>query len=275
MKKFLTNSILFLCLVIVLGYLIPLGFIFTNVYVPFILGSETYHAIMKSKQKSSHKKILIGDSVARQLFPNDEPDSKTNSLACNQAVGMVGHYALLDNYIKAGNQIDTVYLMFTPFSLENNLNEIFTYQYFLKPFYTPEYRPLFSETVNTQINKIPYSEICQLPLILTSNWAPDFTALDKQSYTFLSPISGEYLAKMKELSLKNNFHIVILPPVLSLNEKAVVENMNSYELKMTNMTQEFQNYFSSMVFLNDTCFSDGSHLKNPADYTYLYSRYGL
>ena len=102
---------------------------------------------------------------------------------------MVGQFILLNNYINAGNEPDTVYLLVSPFSFRNNLDQVYTYHYFLKPFYTDEYKPMFSETVTEQIHKIPYYNFCRIPFILTSDWAPDFSLKDKIDYTFLSPIS--------------------------------------------------------------------------------------
>jgi hypothetical protein len=270
MKKFVLNSFLFVFFLPIVAYIIPLFLLFTDIYIPAFLGNETYYSISKSKQKKKAKKILIGDSVARQLFPNTTSNDTINSLACNQAIGLVGHFILLNNYLNAGNKVDTVYMLFTPFSYNNNLNQIFTYQYFLKPFYKGEYLPLFTHTVNEQINKIPYFKICQYPLILTSNWAPDFISKDKAEYTFLSPVSVEYLIKIKELGVKNNFKLIFLPPLLSLSEKPNVDKMDRSEVAKTNLDLEFENYFKGIIYLDDTNFVDGAHLKYPQKYSEYY-----
>lgn len=263
MKKFILNSILFVFFLPIVGYIIPLFFLYTDLYIPAVLGRETYRSIAKSKQKSNVKKLLIGDSVARQLFPNNTHNDTLNSLACNQAIGLVGHFILLNNYINAGNKVDTVYLLFTPLSLNNNLHEIFTYQYFLKPFYKDEYIPLFTKTVHEQIHKIPYWEICRYPLVLISNWAPDFTSTDKIHHTFLSPISAEYLVKMRELAVKHNFKLIVLPPLINNSEKPIIEKMNKNEIVENNLDNEFKNYFENIIYLEDSNFVDNAHLKRP------------
>jgi len=208
------------------------------------------------------KKILLGDSVGNQLFPNTTNNDKINSLTCNQAISMVGHFILLNNYLSTGNKVDTVFLIYTPFSFQNNLNQVYTYHYFLKPFYIDEYKPLFTKTVNEQIQKIPYANFCRFSNILTSNWAPNFISTDTIKYTFLSPISIEYLIKIKELSKKYNFKLIILPPPMALKKKPNVEKLDKDEIVNNKLNREFENYFKDIIYLDDNLFvSDRIHLK--------------
>jgi hypothetical protein len=144
----------------------------------------------------------------------------------------------------------------------NNLDEVYTYHYFLKPFYIKEYYPLFTVTVKEQVHKIPYYFVCREPNILTSNWAPNFKSKDVIDYTFLSPVSVEYLSKMKELSIKNNFRLIILPTPTRVSNKIFIEKINRNEIVKTGLKNEFDSYFEKLIFINDTNFSDNVHLKN-------------
>ena len=118
MKKFISRSAIF----ILTASLIPIGFLYylyiTKKYESFVNGFETYVSIRKSKQKSKKKKLLLGDSVAKQLAMYNDDNSKVNSLACNQAISMVGHFLLLKNYLAADNKIDTVILLVNPISFK-------------------------------------------------------------------------------------------------------------------------------------------------------------
>ena len=270
MKKFLLHSIIFLLILAVIAQVRPLYLLYKDRYKQTVTGSEIYHSIFKSKQKKKTKKIILGDSVGNQLFPNTKNNDSLNSLACNQSIGMVGQYLLLNNYLNAGNEIDTVYLIYAPTSFQNNLDQVFTYHYFLKPFYNEEYQPLFTETVKEQIHKVPFSSFCRLPFILTSNWAPDFTPKDKPTYTFLSTISVEYLKKMKALSVKHHFKLLIIPTPTSMSKKAAIEKMDPNEIVKNDLTAEFGNYFQNIIYLADNYFIDGTHLKKPQTYTDLY-----
>ena len=271
MKKFILKTILFVLILLVLSHGRPLYLLHKDRYKHHGAGSEVYYSISKSKQKNkSSATVLLGDSVARQLFSNKTYDDPIYSLACNQAVGMVGHFILLDNYLKAGNHVDTVYLLFSPFSFSNNLDQVYTYHYFLKPFYTDEYFPLLTKTVIEQVHKIPYYYFSRYPHILTSKWAPDFVSKDKINYTFLSPISAEYLVKINELSIKYDFKLIILPTPTSVSKRRSVENMKK-EIVINNLKGEFRDYFENILYLDDSNFaSDGVHLKNPQKYAEYY-----
>jgi hypothetical protein len=270
MKRLVFKFIIFILPVIIVVYAEHFYLLKSDKYKNRVEGSEIYRSILKSKRKGRTKKVLIGDSVAEQLFSNIKYNDTINSLACNQAIGMAGHFILLSNYLNAGNQVDTVYMIFTPFSFSNNLDQIYTYHYFLKPFYKKEYMPLFTKTVFRQIHKIPYYFMCRDPFILTSDWAPNFKSKDYINYTFLSPISVEYLSKIKELSIKYKFKLIILPTPTRLSKKQFVEDIDMNEIAKTGLSDEFKNYFEKFIFLNDTNFVDKFHLKYKNTYTVYY-----
>lgn len=236
-----------------------------------VAGEEIYYSIMKSKQKKKAKKILLGDSVANQLFRNSMNNGSLNSLACNQSISMAGHFILLNNYLNAGNKVDTVVLFFRPFSFQNNLDQEYTYHYFLKPFYIDEYKSTFTKKVTEQVKKIPYFQFSRLSYILTTNWAPNFISTDTNRFTFLSPISIDYLIKIKELSAQKNFKLVILSTPITLSKKPNIEKMDKNEISNTHLDVEFKNYFNSILYLNDSLFSDSIHLKH--EYVDYYTNY--
>ena len=266
MKKFLLHSILFLSILAILIQIRPLYLLYQDKYKQTVAGSDIYYSIFKSKQKKKSKKILFGDSVAQQLFPNKTNNDTINSMACNQSIAMVGHFILLNNYLNAGNEVDTVYMLFSPFSFQNNLNQVYTYHYFLKPFYIAEYKPLFTETVNNQVRKVPYFQFCRIPYILTSDWAPDFISKDVEDFTFLSPISIEYLHKIKQLSIQHHFKVIILPTPASMERKPMIEKMDQNEIAKNNLSDLFANYFKNIIYYDDINFFDGTHIKKPQEY---------
>lgn len=270
MKTFIKKSVLFLLLVVIFIESACLILDFTNLYLINYPGQEIYNSIKKSKKRNKSKTLLLGDSVGNQLFSNKTNNDGVNSLACNQAIGIVGQFLLLNNYLKTGNEVDRVIMLFTPFSFKNNLDQIYTYHYFLKPFYNSEYTPLFTATVNEQIEKIPYSQFVQIPHIFVSSWAPEFSSPDQNDYTFLSPISIEYLQKIKELSIQYDFDLNILPTPTSLKKKKLIEKMDINEFANYNFKHEFKDYFSKIIYLDSTLFSDGTHLIQPEIYTKMY-----
>jgi hypothetical protein len=270
MKKFIFSVIIFILPIVVVAYSVHLFLLYSQKYKNRVAGSEIYISINKSKHKGKTKKILIGDSVANQLFSNIKNSDTINSLACNRAISMAGHFILLKNYLEAGNEVDTVYMIFTPFSFLNNLDEVYTYHYFLKPFFTEEYMPLFTKTVHTQVHKLPFYYISKDPVILTSNWAPNFKSKDHVNYTFLSPISVEYLSKIKELRDKYQFKLIILPTPTKISNKLFVDKIDRNEIVNTGLVYEFNDYFEKIIFIDDTNFIDNLHFKSKKVYVEYY-----
>ena len=143
MKHFIIKTFLFLFLIFLSIEAFSFFLVSSNLHTYYIPGKSIYHSIAKSKEQGNVNKLLLGDSVGRQLFSNNTNDEVINSLACNQAIGMVGQFILLNNYLKVNIEIDTVYMILTPFSFRNNLDQNYTYHYFLKPFLKEEYLSYF------------------------------------------------------------------------------------------------------------------------------------
>lgn len=261
MKKFILRTAIFL----VTASFIPtiyLSYLFiTKKYESVVIGHDLYVYIKKSKQKSKRKKLILGDSVAKQMQLFSHDSTNTNSLACNKAISMVGQYLLFKNYLEAGNKIDTVILLMNPTSLQSNLDQIFTFHYFLKPFYKEEYKTEFSNNVYKQIKKIPFYEISQFPLITASNWSPDFKSKDPQVKTFLSPISSEYLLRIKSLAENNNITFLIYPNPLRASLKRSMDSISESKLNISGLEKQFSSYFKKVMYIDDRYFVDHSHFK--------------
>lgn len=249
---------------------------FTDTYKCNVRGSEIYVSIKKSKTKKKVKKLIIGDSAGKQLYDNNTYNDSIYSLTCNQAISAVGYYILLENFIRSnkGQLPDEVIMIINPRSLLNNLDQIYTYQYFLKPFNKPGNQVYLNELCKKQIHKVPYYYTSQFPFIVNSNWTPYYNAGIDSSFGFISPISNEYLLKIKQLCSSNNLPLSIYSPPLSLANK---QNIIAYshcrtEFKKCELEKEFTEYFKKIKFLPDRLFSDHMHFKKqyiPVDYLNL------
>lgn len=242
--------------------------LYKDKYKNTIPGREIYWAIDKSKKTTAKKKLIIGDSTGNQFFNNQEDDDETYSLACNQAIGMVGHFILLHNFLQAGNRPDTVCLVLRPYSLGNNLDDNFTYHYFLKTMYYNEYKQLMNGTVKSIIHDIPYYWLCHFPTIQTTTWAPK-RKHKKREYTFMSPISKDYLIKIDSLSHEYNFKFILVPTIMAESTRNNIRNWNKDEIKGYKEKKLVEHYISRIEYLPDSCFFDGSHLRNPQLYKHI------
>ena len=232
-------------------------------------GAVTYKALSVSKKKSKAKKLILGDSVARQFYEPGVISSSTVSLACNQAVSLCGQYLLLQNYLQAGNHPDSVTLLLTPTSLRNDLNQVFTFHYFLKPFYTQQNMRLFSDQVLNEIDKVPFKNLSQIPSVKASKWAPDYGEEwnKKGDHIEVSEISIEYLNNIQTLCESQGIDFSMLPGPVTDSLRIKCKNaltMVDYD-RFSNIEPLLVNYFEEMTFLEDSVFSDGIHLKNPKE----------
>lgn len=264
MKLFLRKILIFTIPVILIYYVEPVYLLLDEKYKHIVAGQEIYRSIRKSKKESNKKILVIGDSAGKQLFDNyDEDNDSINSLACNQAIGVIGQYFLLNNYLEKGNKPQEVYMIYTPFSFRNNLNQIYTFHYFLKPFFKKEYLPLFTSYAINQVKKIPYAIFSQEPHILTSNWAPEFRPSDIMDYTFLSPISKEYIEKIKMLCITHDIEFYILPTPTKASNKNEILGYNKKESANLLAEKELNYFIDNVNYYPDSIFIDNTHLKYP------------
>jgi hypothetical protein len=270
MKNFVLKTLLFALVAAGIFQLKSQLMMRKDKYQKKVLGAEVYFSIEKSKKKNKARKVLLGDSVGKQLFDSSQENDTVNSLTSNQAIGMAGQYILLDNYLKAGNEIDTAYVFFTPFSFVNNLDQIFTYNYFVKPFYREQYMSLIEPVAKAQIEKIPFVGLAHYPAVLTSNWSPEFESQDKNDFNLISPVSAAYLHKMSALAKQHHFKLVLVAAPVSLKKRRDVEILNRQEIETNHLQEEFKGFFESIVWLDESNFKDGTHLKHPEKFKYRY-----
>ena len=197
MKRFLLRCLLWILVLFGLEG----GMYLADFRFPSFNGREVFNSISLSKKKSGKSLLILGDSVGQQLYPSQRTYPDAVSLSCNQAVTMAGQYFLLHNYLEANADAlpERVVLVCTPQCLQNDLDQ-FTFQYFLKPFYTREYKPLFNEILTARLSQIPHYQAARLPFIRVSNYAFAYELEPEAQYALVSPLSRSYLQKMSDLA---------------------------------------------------------------------------
>lgn len=247
----------FILIFLILFHLYPEYRYWTNFYQLDVAGNEIYEVINKSKKKIKKKKLILGDSVAKQFSETNLDTTKFLNLASNQAISLVGQFCILSNFLQAKNKIDTLYFLYHPFSFSNNLNNSFTFHYFIKPFYRNEYLNLFTPEVNTQIEKIPFYFLAKYHPVLTSNWSPNVdNSLLNEPY--FSKISKIYLERIKLICQKQNIHLIIIPT--PINEKFKIEIL---KIKKSNSETLLKSYFEKVKFYPESYFlADHVHLND-------------
>lgn len=265
MKRFLVRVTVFFACFFLLTYVMY----YLDIYTYLLPNKTIYEVIRQSKEKNDKvKTLIIGDSVGKQLFNsayNDDSDT-IKSLASNQAIDIIGQYLILKNYLDINPQVKKVYLVYNPFSFSNNLDHKFTFNYFLKPFYKPEFIPLISREAMAQIEKIPFYQFANFPPVAITFWTPEVYQDSLSEEKFLSEVSVEYLRKMKALTDQKNIDFQVVPPPvkMSLQEEleALLKNREIDKYPELH-TALFHDYFDKVFYLPDSLYVDRKHFKNP------------
>lgn len=233
-------------------------------YKKLVLGKEIYLSQEKSKSRNKNvKTLIIGDSVGHQLFKNDEFNDTLYSLACNQAISMAGCYFLLEDFLKLNPEVKKVVFIYAPRTFKNNLDQQYTFQYFLKPFYNDEYKPRFSSVMTGQIKKVPFYYLSQFPPILTSNWTPDWDFSKEIDGYYMSPISNDFLKRIIHLCKERSVKFIIMPTPSRISLHPLITDLqNSIHFP----DYDFNDYFSRIDYIPDSCFLDDVHLKEADKY---------
>ena len=264
MKLFLLKIFLFTSIFIALTWILyPL-------FCHIIPSSRktVFLSIVKSGIKKKVKKLILGDSCAKQLYDNTTFNGPVYSLACNQAISMAGQYILLNNFIKANfpDLPEEVCIIMDFNSFSNNLDQPYTFNYFLKPFYTKKNYHYFSANTIKIIQGIPYYSLSQWPLVSISLWCPDYKQeFAGSTHQFFSDVTRTYLFRIIRLCGRYGIRFKILPSIMPVSKK---ENFiifsQSINKELVNLPVSlFDNYVKSGAFMPDNCFFDGIHLTQP------------
>ena len=258
MFRFTIECCLFAVIMFATSFIWPMYLLQNDRYQHRVAGSEIYRSLKKSRT-STASTVILGDSVGNQIFDNRQIDRRFDSLACNQAISLAGQYVLMEEVIANNPNIKNIALLIHPSTLCNNLDQIYTFHYFVKPFMTPKYSAYMSDQVRSQVQKIPFAQYARVPQILTSNWAPTY---DVPQRTGLSAIAKVYFAKIVALAKQHNIRFELVSPPISEKFRDDFNTLDFGPLSEAN-EQALNDYLSNLEYVCDEEFLDGVHLCDP------------
>jgi hypothetical protein len=222
------------------------------------MASNVYKTIKISKAKGNDLEYLYaGDSVANQLFFDKNKNDKFRSVACNQGIEMVGYYLLILNTVNNVKKVDNIILLAHPLGLTKTLDKKYTFNYFLKPFYTKEYYKHFTAEVKSKIRNIPYSVLACMSVTKIFNFSPNVQL--RQNKAVISKIAIDYLRKISLLAKKNGIKFVFIAPPISNESRSEVEELEENSRELINNAPELKMYFESISYLPAKYYSDKIH----------------
>ena len=273
MRRFLVRCFLWLVLLFMLeGVMYLTGFRFAT-----FNGKEVFRSIDLSKKKSGKGLLILGDSVCQQLYPSQQEYPDAVSLACNQAVTMAGQFFLMRNYLEANADALPKQVVFicTPLCLQNDVDR-YAFQYFLKPFYTKEYRPYFNEMLMDRVRMIPHYRASRLPFIRVSNFAFAYEEEPEASYSLISSLSQSYLRQMDSLATSKGVSFSLVCAPVRESERDAVEIACEGAAERNELTPALLvPYRNGIVSYPDSLFRDERHFRKeciPDDPCHLFRK---
>lgn len=236
-----------------------------------------YDVINKSKATNDATKVvLVGDSVADQLYRHNKYNDEVNSFASSIVIGLVAQYFYLTDFLENNNPSDLVILCTNGY-FKNNLHRPEVYHHFLKPFYISEYKDRISPKAEAYLDKIPWKNFSQLPHIKTSTWSPTIM-VEYPEHKFMTDLSAEYLIKIYELCRKNEIELHILPTPINEKERRVINQFAEKEISLhlkdhPDLRKKMMDYVTSVSYLETRHFKDAIHLKKPQQFKRKYIQY--
>lgn len=274
MKKFLKDIML---------YIVSVGILFLFINIILYKGAnshklgafEVYYAMDLASSKTEYSTIVLGDSVARQIFAPDYQDESTTIcyLATNQAIMTAGNVVLLEKFMENNPQLKEVYYIARPDSMDSNANFVFSYSYFITPFFNEQYLKYLDKDTVKEL-EYAYGKIWTNNNFL--KWFlgkyPKMLEMYNESRQFLWDLrdtqngknempnmSLRYLKKMKEICEKNNLKLHFCSSPVQEDYKF---NFEALEKRMDSegLTDLYEEFYRSVQRVEKENFIDGTHL---------------
>lgn len=278
MKKFCLKLFAF---IVIMGILLA-GILLLSAHEPFRsalmtvanaedYGEETTGEIMPFVETvsspSEYKKLIIGDSVCRQLF---NPFQKYNNVYCtvgsNQAITMIGQYLLIKEFLENHEQTTDVYLVLCSIEGSGLDHGVYTYQYLVAPFteagLLEDVLPKTKGELDEKFGKL-FMEPDVIQFIDASPLAKKLflNSLNNKDYDNTT-MSFEYLQLIHDLCMERGakLHLLHNPMKESSYEDIQVQKENDLSAcKNEDMRAYIEEYYGSVTSYSDEYFADGIH----------------
>jgi len=237
----------------------------TNLHVGFIENGQIYHAIEKSRKiLDSSNTILLGGSVANQMYYSEEYNGSINSCCTVMPITMAGQYLILKNIIRHNDlKGKDVVLIMHPNGFTARLHGASLYHYFMKPFYNNEFIPLMDSLMLETLSGISNRYIYQLPVVRCTNWVPNKEQLDlEKANASLAPLSVHYLKAIDSLAETHKFRFRVIAPIQPEKNKQLSYQKLKEEIGLNGLKHIFKDYFDDLKYFRDNFFEDGFHVKD-------------
>jgi len=285
MKKISKDIIAFIIPLIIIIVLIDI-FSFTSIGND-ILGRITYSTgytrsgsadvrtfIQKVREDNEATKLIVGDSVARQLFEGLQEENPDYCIAtCNQALTFAGQYLLIDSFLENHPNTTDVYLCVVPMSLRADLDASLGYNYVVAPFAkegllerldnsTLEYMEEKYGNLFMQSRMVDFIDDSPINAKIYLNYIREKEQKEngETSDVIVSDVNILYLNKINELCEENNvkLHLFSGPVPDNRDQRTFIDKLEIYAQENNYIL--LKEYVETVLYYDKEMFSDGTHL---------------
>ena len=226
-------------------------------------GGEIYDAIKRSHQATSATSLVVGDSVSHQLMTGYAPP-EILSLCSNQAISVCGQYMLAHAALDRNPSIKQVTLAYQPSIFANNLDQPFTYNYFVRPFFPyAKFRADMSSLVMQRIDRRPFARLVVFPIFRYTTLLSDIdysAGAGKPPYKYFAPVSVEYLQKFAGLCEQRGIKFRIVSTPIS-TDRDYDRAQFFKEVADAHLEKLFGGYADTVRLVDPTLLVDHVHFK--------------
>ena len=237
------------------------------------LAADQFRLIEQSKEKQDAKSLIIGDSVAAQLFGNDKKIRKAYTITGNCSATLAGYYILMCNYVENNPHTERIWLVISPDLIANAADTDYTYQYYVVPYYTGENMEYITPNVQSYIdNKFgivstrvePVRKILYNDIFMLSNYRNyiEATRPNERQEMRISWLTAEYLKQMKELCDEHNIKLRVVAPPLQNNRRMHTWKGFEEDIEYYGLQDVLKGYKKNAKYYPEDDFKDEYHFED-------------
>ena len=277
MKKLIGKGLVFLVAV----FFICMGLLYLSAKEPartvlarwtgseaFMDTNEMLPYFQRAKEPEDTTKLILGDSICRQMFAELEPyNDDTDILATNAALMMTGQYLLAEEYVENHPETTDIFLVMHPMTLTRTIDTEWSYRYALMTYVeTDTFSKLDPNTINAYrqvfgdflVKKEVVGAIEESPIL--RKLALSYINTNKENYVQDNSfeLADQYVKKLYDLCKEReiNFHFYS-SPVTEYYYTDISALRVEYE--GTWMSSQFPDYLNDIYYYPSEWAEDLSH----------------
>lgn len=193
--------------------------------------------IYRAREQDGSTKLIIGDSVCRQMFIGlQEYNDDFTIIGSNGAITVAGQYLLAKEYLDNHPNATDIFLILLPESFERTYDTTWGYQYAVMPFVaTDTLKNLDQNTLD--IIASTYGELSLNPYFVDSMYSSgvnkklylNFLRKSSSGYKLSNDfeLADQYVCKIDELCRERNVSFHLYPCPMSETRKEYIEDLDA------------------------------------------------